>query len=75
MQLAENFIDMCLKQSMEFIDRESQRSVYYFTQRTITVLILKGIPGLQKFNIIQGYCGSWLLNTKLFKKKTIHNFS
>ena len=28
MQLAENFIDMCLKQSMEFIDRESQRSVY-----------------------------------------------
>ena len=27
MQMAENFIDMCLKQSMEFIERESKRSV------------------------------------------------
>ena len=41
MQLAKNVIDMCLKQNMEFIECESQRSVSLLR----LLLLLFGVSG------------------------------
>ena len=49
MQLAENFIDMCLKHSMEFIERESQRSVSLLR----LLLLLFGVSS--SFNCLFNY--------------------